>query len=77
VRVENMEVWDKTELALFSDQTCTIPPCMKERVYRIFILICKHVELHGESDMDILDKLFCLVPASIKALWLSCSNASG
>ena len=36
VRVENMEEWDRI---LFSAQTCAIPPCMKERAYRIFILL--------------------------------------
>ena len=42
-RVENVEVWDKTTLVLFSAQTCTIPPCIKERVYRIFILLSTKV----------------------------------
>src|SRR5882672_2618236 len=37
-RVENMEVWDKTVLVSFLAQTCAIPPHMKERAYRIFIL---------------------------------------
>ena len=38
MRVENVEVWDKTALVSLSAQTCAIPPHMKERAYRIFIL---------------------------------------
>jgi len=34
-----VEEWDRTTLVLFSAQTCTIPPCMKERAYRIFIIL--------------------------------------
>src|SRR5882724_11769191 len=37
-RVANMEVYDKITLVSFSAQTCAIPPCIKERAYRIFIL---------------------------------------
>src|SRR5882724_11107296 len=39
MRVENMDGWDRTALVSFSAQTCTIPPYMKARVYRIFILL--------------------------------------
>src|SRR5467141_3343936 len=42
-RVENVEVWDKTMLVSFSAQTCAIPPHMKERAYRIFILSSTNV----------------------------------
>src|SRR5882724_2037536 len=37
-RVENVEEWDRITLVSLLAQTCTIPPCMKERAYRIFIL---------------------------------------
>src|SRR5882724_9380238 len=43
VRVANMEVYDKIALVSFSAQTCAIPPCIKERVYRIFILSSANV----------------------------------
>ena len=33
-------MWDRTA---FSAQTCTIPPHIKERAYRIFILLSAHV----------------------------------
>ena len=36
-KVGNVE-WDRIMLVSFSAQTCTIPPHMKERAYRIFIL---------------------------------------
>ena len=42
-RVENVEVWDRTMLVSFLAQTCTIPLCMKERAYRIFILLSANV----------------------------------
>src|SRR5882724_6103142 len=38
-RVANMEVHDKITLVSFSAQTCAIPPHIKERAYRIFILL--------------------------------------
>src|SRR5882724_8756849 len=37
-KVANVEVYDKIALVSFSAQTCAIPPCIKERAYRIFIL---------------------------------------
>src|SRR5882724_1990639 len=37
-KVANMEVYDKIALVSLSAQTCAIPPRIKERVYRIFIL---------------------------------------
>jgi len=39
-------------------------------------LVCKGVDFHGDGDMDGSDKLFSLVPASIKTLWLACSRTS-
>src|SRR5882672_2321269 len=42
-RVENVEVWDRISLVSFSAHTCAIPPCMKERAYRIFILSSENV----------------------------------
>ena len=43
VRVANMEVYDKITLVSFLAQTCAIPPCIMERVYRIFILSSANV----------------------------------
>src|SRR5882672_5647669 len=62
VRVENMEVWDKTTLVWFLAQNCTIPPCMKERAYRIFIL----------SSMNMSS---CMVMV-IQTDWMNCSALS-
>src|SRR5882724_9725775 len=42
-RVANVEVYDKIALVSFSAQTCAIPPCIKEREYRIFILSSANV----------------------------------
>src|SRR5882724_3723552 len=42
-RVANVEVYDKITLVSFSAQTCGIPPCIKERAYRIFILSSTNV----------------------------------
>src|SRR5882724_11814888 len=38
-----MDIWDSTTLVSFSAQTCAIPPCMKERAYRILILSSSNV----------------------------------
>ena len=38
VRVENMEEWDSISFSHSQPKTCAIPPHMKERAYRIFIL---------------------------------------
>src|SRR5882672_4293346 len=41
--VVNVEEWDRIALVSFSAQTSTIPPCMNERAYRIFILSSEKV----------------------------------
>ena len=42
-RVENLKEWYRTALVSFSAQTYTIPPHMKERAYRIFMLSSMNV----------------------------------
>src|SRR5882724_619966 len=42
-RVANVEVYDKIALVSFSAQTCAIPPRIKGRAYRIFILSSTNV----------------------------------
>src|SRR5882724_13301504 len=44
-KVVNMEVYDKITLVSFSAQTCAIPPCIKERAYRIVTSHNSHVTL--------------------------------
>src|SRR5882672_3970466 len=61
-RVVNVEEWDKTTLVSFSAQTCTIPPHMNKRAYRIFILLSAKV-------------LSCMVMV-IWTDWTNCSALS-
>src|SRR5882724_13111399 len=61
-RVANMEVHDKITLVSFSAQTCAIPPHIKERAYRIFIL----------SSMNMSS---CMVTA-MQIDWRNCSALS-
>src|SRR5882724_3405975 len=58
-RVANVEVCDKITLVSFSAQTCAIPPCIKERAYRIFILLSTNM-------------LSCMVMA-MQIDWKNCS----
>src|SRR5882724_8579969 len=62
VRVANMEVYDKITLVSFSAQTCAIPPHIKERAYRIFILSSANVSS-------------CMVMA-MRIDWKNCSALS-
>ena len=57
-RVANVEVYDKITLVSFSAQTCAIPPCIKERVYRIFILSSANMSSCMVTAMQI-DQMNC------------------
>src|SRR5882724_11779391 len=58
VRVANMEVYDKIALVSFLAQTCAIPPHIKERAYRIFILSSANVSSSMVTAMRI-DQMNC------------------
>src|SRR5882672_5623019 len=62
------------QIDCFSPNLCY--PSMHEGkgIQDLHPLVCKHIELHGDSDADRLDELFCFVPASIGTLQLSCSG---
>src|SRR5882724_12492424 len=57
-KVANMEVYDKITLVSFSAHTCAIPPCIKERAYRIFILSSANVSSCMVTAMCI-DRMNC------------------
>src|SRR5882724_13000002 len=57
-RVGNVDVYDKITLVSFSSQTCAIPLHIKERAYRIFILLSANVSSCMVTAMQI-DRTNC------------------
>src|SRR5882672_10293872 len=61
---------------IFSPNLCYPSMHEWEGIQDLHPLIREGVQLHGDGNADRSDKLFCLVPASVKGLWLCCLRTS-